>query len=134
MGYPRTVRALASIAYEDAQRSLAAGDRLKAARHAYTFDVLSNVIAALPNRADTRLTATPLPVQFLQERLRIDEVVVEDLTSDLEKICQQRITQRVTDRRPILPRRDDVLGPEERELLRDERLLETKSPLDFPDR
>jgi hypothetical protein len=34
LGYPRTVRARASIAYEDAQRSLAAGDRLKAARHA----------------------------------------------------------------------------------------------------
>jgi hypothetical protein len=49
LGYPRTVRALASIACEDAQRSLPAGDRLKAARHAYTFDVLSNVIAALPN-------------------------------------------------------------------------------------
>jgi hypothetical protein len=49
LGYSRTVRALASIAYEDAQRSLDAGDRLKAARAAYTFDVLTNAIGALPN-------------------------------------------------------------------------------------
>jgi hypothetical protein len=49
LGYPRTVRALASIAYEDAQRHLQAGDRLRAARYAYTFDVLLQVVATLPD-------------------------------------------------------------------------------------
>ena len=49
LGYARTVRALAVIAHDEAQRYLQAGDRPRAAHCARTYQVLSQVIVALPH-------------------------------------------------------------------------------------
>src|SRR4029077_20660554 len=44
-------------------------------------------------------------------------------------IADERVSQRVTDRRSFLVRRDDVLVPEHRELLRHDRLIEDQRVL-----
>ena len=51
-------------------------------------------------------------------------MMVEDVTGDVEQVADQRVAQRVADRRSFFLRRDDVLVAEHRELLRDDRLIE----------
>ena len=60
-------------------------------------------------------------------------MVVEDLARDIKKVRQERITRCVANRRSVLACSHDVLGTEERELLRNERLLQAKLPLDLSD-
>lgn len=48
LGFARTLRVLAEIVHEEAERLLQAGDRRRAATYARTFQVLSTMIATLP--------------------------------------------------------------------------------------
>src|SRR5215813_8408511 len=75
--------------------------------------------------------------RFLTKRakhgLGTRELVVEDPSSDVEQITDERVADLVPHRRPLLAGGHDVLGTQDRELLRDGRLIEPQARLQLLD-
>src|SRR2546426_2792225 len=81
-------------------------------------------------------SAPPGPARLTTERaehrLGADELVVDDPPGDVEQLAQRLVADRVADRRALPARADDVLGAEDRELLRHRRLVEVEDRLQLP--
>jgi hypothetical protein len=58
-------------------------------------------------------------------------MIVEDAAGDVEQLANERVTQRVTDGQSFLLRRNDVLISKDRQLLRDDGLVEPQCLLQF---
>src|SRR6185312_14225417 len=70
--------------------------------------------------------ASRLTAQLPEHCLRADEVIVEDATGHLQQIPQGGVAHGVAHRGPLLPGLDDVLGPQDRELLGDGGLVDAE--------
>src|SRR5262245_10665816 len=85
-----------------------------------------------------RSTSAPSrAARFLTKRAKhgrgTRELIVEDRSSDVEQITDERVANLVLDRRPLLAGGHDVLGTQDRELLRDGRLIEPQARLKLLD-
>jgi len=85
--------------------------------------------------SSTRLfgLAADLLLELSKHRVPSSEVVGEDPPRNAQQISKQRITHGIPDRRPLLPRDDDVPAPKHGELLRDDGLSEIELALQFLD-
>lgn len=74
-----------------------------------------------------------LPLQFLQHRLGVNQVVVEDRTRHRQQFDDERVAEGVSHGRSEFAGRDNVLPSQDRQLLGDDRLLEIQLLLQFLD-
>lgn len=74
-----------------------------------------------------------LAPKLAKEILRADEVVVENPPRGDEELRNQGVAHRVPHARPFLATGDDVVRAQDRQLLRDDRLLHAEGFLQFLD-
>jgi hypothetical protein len=67
-----------------------------------------------------------LAPQLAQEILRANQLIVEDPACDGEELCDQRVSHRIAHAVAVFATDDDLAGPEDAQLLRNDRLLETE--------
>ena len=73
-----------------------------------------------------RLTASTLALQLAKEILGADQMIVEDPPRGVEEFRNQRIAYGVPHDHTFLAAGHDVIGPQDRQLLRDDGLLHAK--------
>ena len=86
--FARTVRGLAEIAHEEAERLLQTGDRHKAGHVRRYASKIVTRDCSLARSGMSGRTAASFPLELPQERPRADEMVVEDLARDIKKVRQ----------------------------------------------
>jgi len=80
-----------------------------------------------------RLPTTMLALELTKKILRADEVIVEDPPRGVEHVPNQRVPHGIPHARAFFTTGDDVVRAKNRQLLRDDRLLDTECFLELLD-